>query len=488
MKQPFKSIIVTAVLFISNLIVAQNYNDALLLSEPGIYYGARALSMGNSFTSLSNDFSGVLFNPAGIGLIKKSQLSFAMNLNSLSNQTTFLNSASGINKSSVSFNQFGIVYPMPTAKGSWVFALGYNNTKDFNSTLEFSAFNSANNSMIQNLTGSYNDQVPITNDIKLAYEIRDPQTNNYLKDTTLINGLLNQSGTIKKEGNIGKWSFASSMEFAKGFYIGGTFNIISGKYHSNRDYWEDDTQNIYGSDFQLVPGDNTTRDFQSFYFNDVIDWDLSGWDAQLGLLYNWKDFFRFGASVKFPSYYTVKETYYVNAKSKFGTGYEYSMETPINDPIEYEIKTPFEYSVGASTSFLLFTFSGDIKVIDYTQMEFTKGFDSNYRIERQKEIDALFRSTLNYYVGGEVKLPFLPIYGRIGAMYLQSPYLADPASFDKKYITLGGGIIFEDIFGIEAAYSRGWWTNFSDNYGSNVSRTYQDITVENVILTLSASF
>lgn len=467
---------------------SQNYNDALLLSEPGIYYGAKPLSLGNSYTSLSNDFSGVLFNPAGIGLIKKSQLSLGMNLNSLSNQATISNSTTGINQTSVSFNQFGLIHVMPTVQGSWVFALGYNNTKNFDGSMEFNGFNSAPNSMIQALTGDYNDEIPITNDVKLSYEIRDPVTNRYIRDTTLINGFLNQSGKIKKDGNIGKWAFASSMEFAKGLFIGGTFNIISGSYKSDREYWEDDVNNVYGSELQTVPGDNTTRDFQSFYYNDVIDWDLSGWDAHLGLLYNWKDFIKFGASVKLPSYYTVKETFYVNAKSFFGTGAQYSMETPINDPIEYEIKTPFEYSVGASTNFQLFTISGDIKIIDYTQMKFTKGFDSNYRIERQKEIDNLFRTTVNYYVGGEVKVPNLPIFGRVGAMYLPSPYLDDPAEFNKKYITLGGGIIFDDVFSIEAAYSYGWWTDFSDNYGSNISRTFQDINVNNVILNLSARF
>ena len=466
----------------------QNYNDALLLSEPGIYLGAKPLSMGNSFTSISNDFSGVLFNPAGLGLMKKSELSVAMNLNSFANQTLFFDSSSGTNKSQVSFNQFGLVYAVPTIKGSCVFAIGYNNTKDFNRTLEFDGYNPANNSWIQFLTGNYNDQVPITNQVKLAYEIRDQQTNEYIKDTTLIDGLLNQSGTIKKEGGIGKWSFASAMEFAEGFFLGGTFNILTGSYHYSRDYWEDDTQDIYSSNLELVPGDSTTRDFQSFYYYDVIDWDLSGWDAQIGLLYNWKDFFRFGASVKFPSYYTIKETYYVNAKSTFGTQHEYSMEYPINDPIEYEIKTPFEYSIGASLSFLLFTFSGDVKIIDYTQMEFTDGFDSNYRIERQKEIDNMFRTALNYYAGGEIKLPFLPIYGRVGAMYLQSPYLDDPMEFDKKYLTAGGGITFENIFSIEAAYSYGWLTDYGDNYNVNISRTYQDITVENVILNLSARF
>lgn len=479
---------ITLLILCAQFSLSQNYNDALLLSEPGLYNGARALSMGNSFSALSNDFSGVLFNPAGIGLIKKSELSTGMSFNSFNNNTTFFDATSNANKTSVNFNQFGLVYPFPTIQGSWVVAMGYNRVKDFNRIMEFDGFNPANNSMIQSLTGEYNEEVPITNDLGLAYEIRDPNTNNYIRDTTLINGFLNQSGMIKKQGYLDKWSFATSFEVAKGFFVGGTFNILSGSYKSESDYWEDDTRNNYGSNLELVPGDQTTRDFQSFYLNDVIDWDLSGWDSHLGILYNWNDKFRFGASVKFPSYYTIKEDFLVRANSYFGTSFEYSLNPAINDPIQYEIKTPYEYTLGASTSLSIITLAGDVKIMDYTQMEFTKGFDSNYRIERQKEIDELFRTTINYYAGGEIKIPFLPIYGRAGAMYLQSPYADDPMEFDKKYITLGGGIIFDEVFAIEAAYSYGWWTDFSDNYGNNVSRTYQDITVENVILNLSARF
>ena len=69
-------IIFTTIAFILcfNLGFSQNYNDALLLSQPGLYSDARALGMGNSFSSLSNDFAGVLFNPAGIGLMKKGEI------------------------------------------------------------------------------------------------------------------------------------------------------------------------------------------------------------------------------------------------------------------------------------------------------------------------------------------------------------------------------------------------------------------------------
>ena len=164
--------IILVLFFTYNFSFAQNYNDALLLSQPGLYSDARALGMGNSFSSLSNDFAGVLFNPAGIGLMKRGEISGGMSLNAFSNSTTFFGSTTKAEQTSVNFNQFGIVYPVPTFRGSLVFAIGYNQTKDFNGIMEFNGYNSGNTSMIQNITGDYNyDEVPLTNDLGLAYEI-----------------------------------------------------------------------------------------------------------------------------------------------------------------------------------------------------------------------------------------------------------------------------------------------------------------------------
>ena len=73
------------IILFPNLLNAQNYNDALLLSEPGLYNNARALSLGNSYTAAANDYSSILFNPAGLGLMKNSQLSASIHLGSFSN-------------------------------------------------------------------------------------------------------------------------------------------------------------------------------------------------------------------------------------------------------------------------------------------------------------------------------------------------------------------------------------------------------------------
>jgi hypothetical protein len=297
--------------------------------------------------------------------------------------------------------------------------------------------------------------------------------------------MLNQSGRIRKQGSLGNWSFSTSLEIAAGLMLGGTFNILTGTYKSDSDYWEDDTQIIYGGDVELVPGDPTTRDFQSFYINDIIEWGLSGWDAKVGILYNWVDFIKFGTTVKFPSFYTIKETFFVDSWSEFGTGVGYQLDTEIVDKIQYEIKTPFEYSFGTAVNLRSVTVSVDVKIIDYTEMEFTKGFSTEYRINRNREIEDLFTTTLNYNVGAEFKVPRLPIWGRIGGMYYQSPFANDPGEFDKKYLTAGAGIELGGQFQIDAAYAFGWWEDFGDNYGVNVSRTYQDINVHKVILNFS---
>jgi long-subunit fatty acid transport protein len=463
---------------------AQNFNDALRLSRPGLQSSARALGMGNSFTAVADDYSAVYFNPAGLGLIKRFEIAGSVNYNSYSNDVSFFENSLNSKRTNFEFNQLGIVAPMPTIKGSWVIAFGYNRSKDFNRTLEFDGFNPANNSMIKDITGFVNDEIPLTNDIGLAYEIRDAE-NNYIRDTSLINGMLNQSGMIKREGSINNWSAAASVEISKGLFIGGTFSIISGSFKSISDYYEDDSRNVYTSSVQLDPADSRTSGFESFYINDVIDWEMHGWDFKLGLLYQFNKRARFGFNVKFPTYYTIEEVYSYKAESQFSTGTIFET-SEITDLIEYEVKTPFELSAGISSKLLFGIVSGEVKIIDYKQMEFTDGLGNQYRIDKNNEIEDLFRTTLNFNVGAELRLPVLPIRGRIGFIYNQSPFLDDPSKFDRKYFTLGAGIILGHKVSVDVAYIHGWWENYGDNYSFNVSRTFQDVSIDKLLFSISS--
>ena len=130
---------------------SQGIPDVLRLGEPGLGIGARALGMGNSFIALSDDASAMFFNPAGLGLMNKIEVSGGLNYDRTENNTTFFNSITNEKDNSTKFNRFSIVIPYPTFKGSLVFGVAFHSVKNFNKSLSFDGFNNGTNSMIQNL-------------------------------------------------------------------------------------------------------------------------------------------------------------------------------------------------------------------------------------------------------------------------------------------------------------------------------------------------
>ncbi len=479
-----KSILTVVFLFLIlfNIQYSQNFNDALRLSEPGIGSSAKALGMGNAFTAVANDFSAVLFNPAGLALKRKMEFSTGLNYNSLANDALFFDNATSTTESSTKFGQFGLILPFPTYRGSFVVAVGYNRTKDFTQNLKFDGFNPGNNSFIQHLT-SFNDDVSFL--LGTSYPLFDTD-DNFIKDTTLINGRLTQSGNILQEGDLNKWSFAVATEIAKNLFVGGTFNVVTGSYKRIKDYYEDDLDNIYGASLLLDPQDEDTRDFQVFSTNDIIDWNIDGWEAKLGLIYSANRNVKFAGTVKFPSKLKIEETFFADGFSEFAA-VRFDLDES-EQKIKYDIETPFEFTAAASAKFRPVTLSGEVTFIDYSEMEFTAGLGPAERNENNRDIDLLFRNTINYNVGAEVNLPYSGVKLRGGFMFRQSPFKDDPSDFDRKYFTAGIGFAADRNFELDVAYAHGWWEDFTDNYDAGVSRVGQELKHDNLVLTLRYKF
>ncbi|MEG8947613.1 OmpP1/FadL family transporter [Rosettibacter firmus] len=479
-----KTFLVTILILVSyNFCLSQNFNDALRLTEPEIITGARALSMGNAYTALSNDFSATLFNPAGLGLIKKSEFSASFSYDSFSNSTTFFNRKEDFSNNITKLSELSFALPLPTIRGSFVLAFGYNQQKDFNYTMKFNGYNPNNNSLIQDLT-NYNDDIAYK--LVLSYPVYD-RNNKYLYDTTLINGKLNQSGKIVQDGGLHNWSFSAALEIQENVFVGATLNVIGGDFRRDRQYWEDDINDYYSSNLLLDPLEPSSRDFKTFYMNDIIKWDVSGWNLNIGLLTKINKVFNFGFSIKTPRFYTIKETYFVDAYSDFAQTRFY-LDPPIENKLEYKINTPYELSLGAAFNENNLNVSFDAKFIDYTQMEFKSGLDIRDIENNNRDIKELFRKVINLHAGFEYIIPFVNVAFRGGFMLLPSPYKDDPSDFDKKFITAGLGLNPGSNLSINLAYAYGWWKDIGDNYGSNLSRTYQDIERSNFILGVRYNF
>ena len=476
--------VILILVFITS-VQAQDYNDALRLSQPGILTGARAFGMGNAYTALSNDLSAAVFNPAGFAQIKNLEFDGSINFNSLNNNTTFFSNQTNISSSRTNLSHFGFVFPVPTYQGSMVFAFGFSQDNDFNKIMKFDGFNPNNNSMIQDLT-SVNDNLAY--DLALSYPVNDAQ-GNYLKDTTLINGKLNQSGKITQEGHINTWFLSGAWEVDKDIFVGATLDIISGTYKSNSDYYENDFRNIY-SNIILDPSyPTTTKGFQSFYMNTIRNLDFSGWDARIGILAKLNQYVNIGATIKFPRTYTVKDTYSISGSSTFSNniGYDYPL---ISDKLEYDVVTPYEFTLGGAFTGNNITLSADVKLIDYTQMEFMNTpMDSGINwAQRNQDIKDSLTTVINIDVGAEYTIPNSALSVRGGFMYAPSAFRNDPSSFNKKYFTLGLGYDATKTISFNVAYAYGWWKDYGDNYSVGLSRTYQDINISNAVLTMKYNF
>ena len=472
------SIIIVLALLISNL-SAQNFNDAIRLGELNYDFDARTISMGNSTMALGSGFASSVLNPAGLALEKTNVTMLSFNSNKLQNKSTFFNNNITSSRNNSNFNQFSLVMPLPTKRGSAVLGFGYNQLKDFNSKLEFDGYNPSNTSMIQTLNGE-----DIIFKLGLSYPVYDAN-DNYLGDETLIDGKLHQSGTIEEEGNLDTWVMSGAFEAAKNVFIGATLNILSGAYKNNRTYTEDDYDFNSYQGF-LDPADSSTFDFESFYLNDVIEQNISGWDLRFGLLYKMNNMLSFGASIKLPTSYQIEEYYKISSESAFKyTMFTYDLPEKKSD---YSIKIPMEFSTGISVNLPFITANGSISLIDYSQMEFTEGFDAEERTIKNKEIAEVFGSVVSYNLGSELKFPVLGIKLRGGFIYYPSPYKDDTSEFDKKYITAGLGFPLAETINLDLTYVHGWWKAFGDNYGVNESRTLQDIDVNKLMLSIALRF
>lgn len=462
-------------IFFSVDVHAQTVGDALRLAMPGLGTSARALGMGNSYIGLSDDASAAYFNPAGLGLLNRMEFSGGLNYFKSNNSASFMGNTMDYSNTSTNLDQISFAFPFPTLRGSLVFGLSYNAVSDFTGGAKFDGYNGGSTSMIQNLL---NTDVP--------YDLYLCNANN----ETPINGKLNQSGTVIQSGYVNNFTFSGAMEINKNLFVGLNVDIISGKYDYNREYYEEDLKGIY-SGVLTEPADATSKDFKLFYLNSLLNWDIFGWDAKVGILYQYKDIARFGATVQFPKTFKIKEEFKADGRSEFGTNaVHYLDRDKYSDKVEYDITSPFTLAGGFAYNLKGFIFSAELSFIDYTQTKYDNPvvISDETLAGLNADIKDELRSVVNYNFGVEYTFAELGLRLRAGYFVQPSAYKNDPSDFDKKYVTGGLGFLLEDAISIDFAYAHGSWKDYGDNYGYNVSRLYEDISYNKFIATCTYRF
>ena len=461
--------------------VAQFPEDALRFGTPGFGVGARALGMGNAYTGVSNDFSALYWNPAGLAQMDQGEFSLGLSHLNYRDAGAFFGTSDAYSNNITTLNTLGVAYPVEVRRGSLVLAAGYARQSNFTTGVSFEGFN-ANSSVIQTWAPdgqSYPSEITIAEELALA--LADTSTGRFVSP---IMGMLTQTGTVLEGGGINNWSIAGGMDIARNLSVGATLTFLSGIYEYDREYSEIDTRGVYDS----LSSDYSSIDFSQLTLDEFVRSDITGVNAKLGLLYRVPERFRLGVTVKTPTSYHIEEEFGTTANSYFDNGDIYPLDGPYESLGigEYDVITPWVFGSGISFILRDLVLSADLEFTDWTQLEFD---DANPDLlALNKDIKEIFRSTLNWRAGMEYEFVQHGVRLRGGFIYNTSPYEMDQTSdYDQKYVTAGLGFLLSGSTMLDVAYARGWWKTDRVNY-DNTSRVDEDVTTNNFLLTFSYRF
>ncbi len=463
---------------------AQYAEDALRFSQFGLSPGARALGMGAVGVGLADDFSALFTNPAGLAQIRSFEFSAGLNHSSYGNDATYFGSLTSADNTATNLSSLGLVYPIPTSRGSLTFAFGYGRVANYTTGATIDGTNPYS-SIIQSLVPTTNlntlsaadRQSLLDNDVAYQLYLADVDTLSAIQRLVpLVGGGLRQTATILEGGGINSWSFGGSMDIARNLSLGITLNFQTGSYSYDRQYVETDPSNLYNSYVYL-----TSTDLNRFSWESTIRSDLTGFNALFGLMYRNPGKYRVGLTYRTPTTYDVSETYSDSYKSFFDNG-DAPPPMDFNGSTKYKVVTPSVLSVGATLQpmeWLLL--SGDAEYTDWTQVQ----FDSNSPdlIDENRLIKtSYFRDTWNLRGGVEVALFDIGLRLRAGAIYEPSPYKADAniASRNPIYYTGGAGFTIDGNTTINVAYVYGTWKTFRYNY-QLAGVAQQAVTSESIV-------
>jgi long-subunit fatty acid transport protein len=283
-----KKLLAIALLFLVSFEVkAQFMEDGVRLLNNNGMISSRSGSMGIGFAGIADDFSALYYNPAGLSLIPKAELSIGFGISNINNDNNFKWDTHSIDVNDEFISHIGVASPLRSNTGlNSVIAVGYFREASFDNTVKIEGFN--------------NSSTYIRNDAERN------GTNGFAHDMYLSNGNvtpyqndLTQSAYIDESGGIHNVIGGAGFELTDQVSIG--FSIVGkwGSYSYSKDFRETDTQNKYKTSTDEIYGDLDELQVKSH-----VTQDISGISGTVGFLAKPTENSRISVGVKFPTVWT----------------------------------------------------------------------------------------------------------------------------------------------------------------------------------------
>lgn len=479
MKKLLLSVILTLAVFAG--VFAQNDLDAFRFSQTNWEGTARFMGAGGAFGAIGGDFSCLSTNPAGIGVFKKTEISFTpLVITAYKTNADYSGESSPSSRVRYSLSNFGAVFALPLHKSDedpvsrWrmtQFGFGYNRIMDFNN-LTYATGMSNGNSIATAFVNAANGTGfgSLEGDALCAW-------NTWLIDTVpgensqyrefLSGKALRQSNYVRTKGGIDEMSFSFGGNYNDQLFLGLTIGVPVLDYTSETEYVEEDENDVAGS-------------FDKLRILDRLHTSGIGVNAKFGVIYQPVSFLRIGAAFHTPTYYgNLKETFDREVSSRFvNDGDVDSYEHSYDNISKYKLSTPLRAigSIGfviAKRAFI----SAEYEFTDYGMATLYSSDNLMYRYnftEENLEISKKYRSCHSIRVGGELTVTNFFLI-RLGYGYSTSPF-KDGAN-DGSAHTASGGIGFRGkIFFCDFTYQ---FRHYGQNYWFYPSETLEPVVTTN---------
>jgi hypothetical protein len=457
-KMKSRIILASVIIAFSQVISAQNIDDALRYSQT-IYQGtARFNGMSGAFTALGGDMSAIPLNPAAAALFRSTEFSVTPQLFCNKVNTTFTASPGFTSKTSdftskTGLGQIGIVSVMNTGTGSGLNGLAISYT--YNRTNNFDLYSTINGTHSNTSMADYWAAIAngttknyLGGDASLAestwlIDTLSGSSNQYASTFSYYGDEASQYGQsveriISNSGHQGEHTIALGANIGDKLYIGASLGLAEISYTGHYEHSEYlSSGDIYG--------------FYDFTYVNHFDAEGNGANFKFGLIFRPIESLRLGFSMHTPTVYNMNETFYSSITSEFDSGnHEASTGTAT---YSYKLKTPGRVNTGVAyqigTSAII---SADYEFVDYSSAKLKDGADGYAFASENSDIKSELQSASNLRLGGEYHIGSL--YFRGGYSYYGSAFKNGTLNEDRHYSGYSLGLGYrQKPFYIDFAYS-----------------------------------
>lgn len=501
-----------AVFCTSQNIVAQAlgyFNDALLFSQTNFGGSARIQAIGGAQVALGGDQSLAASNPAGLGFFNRSTFSFTPAFDFHNADTDYLGTRVSNYRNRFNIAQLGVVFN--NSKGDIVqdkfkggsFAITLNRVNNFNNEIRYEGVNQ-NNSIVDsfienagnvpsgNLGGleasAFNhfliDEADWDNRPDYIFNVDGNRT--YIVPN-IVDGTIegyaglvgNQQDILPRQSEVIRTSGAQYQlnlswggNYDDRLYFGGGIGLQTVDYRLERVYTED----------EFTLSDESLDDLlNSIVIRDEFDVSGVGINGTFGLIARPIDYVTVGVSYTTPTFYSLNEETSFSLTTDWNSNYSYvTLNSQFNpsDTIalgrivdesdigitDYELRSPSRLNVGAAVFIGKNGFiSGDLEFVDYSNAHI-KSNNFSPTADNQ-EIDALYRSVVNYRLGAEWRIDQFRLRG--GYSFQDDPYSAnDGLDRSVKNVSFGVGFREKNYF-VDLAVINSSFKSFHSPYFVN---------------------